>query len=340
MAKNIAAIAVLAGLAGIAWWTLREEDASQEESTSVPSFPIIATDRVDKLEINRYRGSGSTLREERIVLEKDGDLWHMASPVAYKAHQQLVALMLEALENIRVIDAITEDEKKHHVLEVDREFGVDVTVSSGNTQLVRFIVGVTRESVTFIRFPDSNVVYRTTGAYRRRFNKTADDLRDKTVTKLDPNSVTRVKYMGPDGVLEMVKEGDGEEASFTPSNVKIKNFNQQRAKSNAHALTVLTTRGFADPSLGDDVTGLGDGATVVEFDAAKDGQKGTFTVRIGSEKKHMRQTYAKTSLSDQIFLLSTHVAKRFRVSPQSFSLSDEQAAHQAASHGHDHDHEH
>jgi len=108
--------------------------------------------------------------------------------------------------------------------------------------------------------------------------------------------------------------------------LELQNFNWRKAESNASSLTGLSTRDFVDAPVSDEVSGLGEGATRVEFDAAKDGVKGTYTIWIGKDVEKDRQTYVKGSISDQIFLVSTHLVTRFRTKPEDFARTDEQVA--------------
>jgi hypothetical protein len=325
MKKNTIAISILAVLAVLAWFLFRDTPNEEKQAAKKAIRPV-EIGRVDGLRIVRHEGSGRSLREESIVVKKERGDWRIIAPVKYPAHRELIDLMLEELKKLRVIDEISEDKKRHRVLEVDDEFGIRVTAYSGEEDLIDFIVGVSNKNMTFVRLPGSDVVYRTVGSYRNRFDKSADSLRDKTITKLDRDSVTRVRYVSEKGELEMEKKGGGKEAIFEPKGEKIENFDNQKAMGNANALTVLAAKGFADEPLSDEITGFGKGATKIEFDAKNNGEPGKFTVWIGNDDKKMRQTYVKTSLSDQVYLASTHIVDRFRVGPSDFAMTNEQIA--------------
>ncbi|MCP4678502.1 MAG: DUF4340 domain-containing protein [Deltaproteobacteria bacterium] len=323
MARNIIAALVLAILAIAAWLVFRETPA-QENKRPANVLKPIQIEGVDRLELLRREGSGSTLREVFAVLKKAGEQWRLTKPVDYPADNRVIDSMLEILGTLKVIDAITENTKKHHVLEVDDEFGIEVAAFEGDKALVRVIIGVSNKNITFVRIPGDSTVYRTVGMYRRTFDKSTKNLRDKTVTSFDEHSVKRIKYINEKGTLEMLKRGEDEEATFEPVGVKIQNFNARKAASNATALTHVLTRDFVDEPLGEEITGLGKGAKIVEIDAKKNGVSGIHTIWIGKAEKKRRQTYVKTSLSDQVFLVSTHVAARFNVGAEDFARTDEQ----------------
>jgi hypothetical protein len=252
---------------------------------------------------------------------------------------------------MRVVDVIAEKRERHHVLEVDDEMGIEVTVKGKGRELAHLIVGVTRQNMTMIRLPGSDAVYRATGSFRATFNKSAKNLRDKTVTRLDRGSVTRVRFINEKGELELVRKGEqapdregGDPIPvFEPVGVLIQNFDVRKAAGTAMSLTGLVTKDFVDEPVSEEISGLTAAAPRVEFDATLDGKPGTFTLWVGKDDKESRQTYVKTSLSEQVFLVSTHLVGRYLSSSDSFARTDQQVAEEekqraaAAAHAAEHE---
>jgi Domain of unknown function (DUF4340) len=341
MKKNLVAVCVLALLGFAAFAILNQgPDEQQERVQEIRATVLepVASDKVSRLEVLRHEGSGSTLREELMVFEKAADSWRLVTPVEYSANQVAVQAMLEVLSTLQVIDVISEKVEKHRILEVDEELGIKVKAFAGDELLVDFIIGVTRGKITFVKLPGGDAVYRTSGGYRLTFNKTARDFRDRTVTALDRGSVTRVKYFSRDGGFEMVKKGEGDKAVFEPIGAELNNFDTQRALKNAEALTVLTTRDYLDEPLGEEITGLGADAIKVEFDASKDGEPDTFTIRVGNTIKNEGLTYLETSISEQVFKISSHLVPIFTVKGEDLSRTDEQVVGEAESMKHAQEH--
>ena len=325
MRKIIIAVVVLAVLGAAVFFALREKPDVEREAVKKVLVPLPA-DRVSRIEIKRHEPSQDPVDDELITLERKGDAWGMTRPVVYGVNATSVTKMVEALGALKTIDVISENEAKHAVLEVDDALGIEVKAFDGATQLADFIVGVSRGDMTMVRLPGSDKVYRVQGAIRATFNKSVKNLRDHAVTQLDRGSVTRVKITTPDGGFEMARKEAGEAVKFEPVDGPIKNFDWRRADGLANALTGLSTRDFVDQPIADDASGLGAGALRIEFDAAKDGAKGTFTVWIGKELEKERQTYVKTSLTDQVFLISSHIIARFKIKAEDFARTDEQVA--------------
>ena len=148
MKKNIVALVVLAALGLVAFFIFREPPADVDKEKEAPPIGPVSPDKIDKLEIIRHEGTGATLREENIVLEKAGGDWRMIKPVEYAVNSTSVQRMVDALAEIRIIDVISENKAKHHVLEVDDEMGIEVTASGGGAELAHFIVCVARQGMT------------------------------------------------------------------------------------------------------------------------------------------------------------------------------------------------
>jgi hypothetical protein len=324
MARIIIAVAVLVVLGLVAFLVFHDDTVEEERQQIVEILPAVDLDQLDRIEVNRHEGSGDSLREEAIVLAKTGDEWRMLEPVDYAINPRSIERMEEALGGLRVIDAIAENKKKHHVLEVDDELGVEVKAKAGDETLAHFIVGVTRHNMTYVRLPGSDTVYRIKGSHRPTFNKSVKNLRDKTVIKLDRDTVTKVAFVNEHGELKIERVGEGEEAAFQPVGVEIQNFNARKAKSIAGSLTGLSARLFVDEDPGPEITGLGPDAPKVVFEASKDGKPGTYTLWIGKEKEEDRQTHVKTSISDQIFLVSSHMIKRYQAKADDFARTDDE----------------
>ncbi len=335
MKKNIIALIVLAALGLVAFFIFREPPADVDKEKEAPLIGPVSPDKLERLEIIRHEGTGATLREEIIVLEKAGGEWRMIKPVEYAVNATSVQGMVDALAELRIIDVISENKARHHVLEVDDEMGIEVTASGGDGELAHFIVGVARQGMTMVRIPGSETVYRSNGSFRITFNKRADNLRDHTVTKLDRDSVTRMKFFSEHGELEMVREGEeireGETVAvpvFKPVGVEIQNFNSRAALGISRSLTGLSAKEFVDDKPGDDVTGLGEGATRVEFEARKDGKEGSYTIWLGNKDEKKRMVYVKSTELDQIFMVSMHLVSRYWAKVDDFARTDEQVAQQ------------
>ncbi|MDD5309717.1 MAG: DUF4340 domain-containing protein [Deltaproteobacteria bacterium] len=327
MNRNIVALAVLVVLALVAFLVFRKPVDGPQKPVDV--LRPVPADKLDGIRVVRTEGKGAQAKKEEIVLAKGKDGWRMAKPVPYAVTATSVEAMVKALAELKVVDAIAENKSRHQALQVDDEMGVEVTALQGTTELARFVVGMTTSDMTFVRLPGKDTVYRVTGSLRTAFNKSAGLLREKTIFDLDKDSVTKMAFTNAAGELAVERNGEGEQAAWTPVGAEIANFDSKKMDGIARSLAQLTTRDFQDAPLGPETTGLTEGAAKVVFDAAKAGQKGTFTLWIGNNLDKERETWVKTSISDQIFLASTSMIERFKAKGDEFARTDKQVAEEA-----------
>jgi hypothetical protein len=327
MNRNIVALAVLVVLALAAFLVFRKPVDGPQKPVDV--LRPVAAEKLDGIRIVRTEGKGADAKKEEIVLAKGKDGWSMAKPVPYAVTPTSVEAMVTALTGLKVVDAIAESKARHAALQVDDEAGVEVTALAGTTELARFVVGMTTSDMTFVRLPGKDTVYRVTGSLRAAFNKSAGLLREKAIFDLDRDSVTRMAFSNAAGELTVERKGEGEQATWAPVGAEIANFDAKKMEGLARTLAQLTTRDFQDAPLGTETTGLGEGAAKVVFDAAKGGQKGSFTLWIGNGLDKERETWVKSSASGQIFLASTSMVERFKAKADDFARTDKQMAEDA-----------
>ncbi len=327
MARNTIAVVVLLALGAAAYFALRERPSTEraDAQTVIAKVPAAA---VDRIEIRRHGTSQEPIDDETIVLERRGGEWRMTKPVDYAVNVNAATKMVETLAGLAPIDVISDNPAKHAVLEVDDALGIGVKAWGGGKPLADLIVGVTSGDMTMVRLPGQNAVYRVQGAFRGDFNRPAKNLRDHAVMALDRGSVTWARFSTGGEVLEIAKAGEGKDARFAPVGAPIQNFDWRRAEGNASSLAVVMTRDFQDAPLPDDVTGLGDGATRVDFDATKGGVKGRYTLWIGKDLEKDHETYVKCSASNQLFLVAAHIAARFRTKAADYARTDAEVAEQ------------
>ncbi len=301
-----------------------EENAAASEARADDGIPgPINGERVNRLELTRY--ARDTKQRTKIVLVKDARGWRLNRPVDYPADADLVGKMLAALSDLEVTRVIPEQKDRLHSLGLDDRLGIEVAAFFGEEVRLDMIVGASVGGRTAARLPGKETVFELAGMHRPTFDRTARHLRERRVLRLDRGSVSRIKYRHGGKELTVVREGEGETATYAPVGVKIKNFDQRLAAKHARGLTALTTRDFVDEPIPDDRTGLGAGALHIELDATNQGVKGTYRVEIGNDTPH-RTTYLRTSQSDQIFLVPTYKVAYYRIGADDFARSDKEVA--------------
>ncbi|MDJ0761645.1 MAG: DUF4340 domain-containing protein [Myxococcota bacterium] len=322
MVKNLVALAVLAILGVIVFAVFRGGPAEDAQPASAAA-PLISNSDFDTIQILRKAKGDGEKKTEKIVLKKQEDTWRLVEPVAYKIVDGTVRRMVDALSDFSIVDVISEDKARHETFQVDPDQGIDVTVRNGEQTLGRFIVGKSKNGMTFVKRPDGDPVYRVRGYHRSTFDKSAKDLRNKIIFKAEVDAIKKVTFKTGKDAVAFAFEGEGADRSLAPVDVAIKNFDEKKAMGVIRSVASVMARDFVDAPLPPESTGLDETAdrAIVAFTGAGDGEEIT-TLVFGNDIEADKQTYVKTSASDQVFLVSTSKIARLKVKADDFARTD------------------
>ncbi|SLM32127.1 hypothetical protein MTBBW1_60027 [Desulfamplus magnetovallimortis] len=180
---------------------------------------------------------------KEIILEKDGqtipiakkdESWKVTEK-DYPADEKVVSKMLDIIKEIKVSALISEQGENLNRYELDQEHRISVTVKSSVETLRKFDIGKAAPSFrhTFIRLDGNNSVYHASKSFRRDFEKTVDDIRDKTVLSFNKDKITEVVLSKDDTVMELVLSSDkSAEASEDKSSEESKTDSENEATVN------------------------------------------------------------------------------------------------------------
>ncbi len=305
-----------------------------------PLRPVPAPEAVDRIQMVRNQWGQGEYRMETITLEKGPGEWRLTSPVDYPANTALVNELVAALGEMRLAPVTARMTDPLRALQLDDRLGVDVTVYSHERETAHLIVGLSRDKGTYIRPADGSEIYRTPGRYRKVFDRASDQWRRRRITALDEGSVTRVEYLGGGRRFSLIRRG--RDAPFAPEGMAIENFDADRARLKAEALTALSARGFWDRPLGDQAL-AGEAPRRVIVEAARGGVPVTVELTFGGRDAASGLHYLTTSASPQVFLVSPHLGALFEAAPEDFRRTDAQVERQrlwnekAAAHAREHE---
>ncbi len=323
MGKNLIAVIILVILVVFALLVFRDKP-SQEKELAKAAITAVPAGELDTIHMVRREKKDEKKVVEKITLKKKAGSWRMTAPVDYAVVESMVTRMADALADIKVVDIISKNKDNHDSFQVGEEAGIEVKASAGEKELAHFVVGKSKGGMTFVRKMGEDAVYRIQGYHRGTFDRSTKTLRDKTVLKRDVGSVKKVTFTNEKGGLVLEKSGEGEDAKLGPAGAEIKNFDQSKADGMVQALVSLTTREFVDEQLQGGETGLTESAASAVVEVEGSGKTDAVTVWLGKEIEKTKKTYVKTSESNQVFLVSSSTANRFKVGPDDFSRTDKQ----------------
>ena len=332
---------VLLVLITVAILMLRESKFAPSEAKTPMLEPI--TDKcLDRIEIKH----NTCARQEDcfVTLEKQDSKWHLKRPISYPANEKMVETMREALAGMKTSSPVSNSKDRLENFELQQGRGIDVRVFCGDKALSALTIGRAKLEITYVKKQGSDAVFQTDNYMRSVFNKTAKMLRDTNIYNFERPQITRVKYTNQGKELTLLNKSSPGALIFEPLGEKIKNYNSQHALISIGVLAKLNARGFVDEPVDVSVSGLDEKAARVEFDVSENGGTKTIVLLIGNENEKMRQTYVRSSSSDQVFLISSHFVNALTLDAEQLARTDAQVAEEeeyrrkAAEHAHQHHH--
>jgi hypothetical protein len=194
----LALLVVAAALGGFLYYDSKKEPADTNKQEKV--FADVQADKIDQITVKSASG-------DRTTVQKQGSGWQLAQPVAMAADEAEVsglASNLSSLEVQRVIDEQASDFKQYGLDPAH----VEVALKAGGKDHTLLLGAKTPTgSDMYARVPDKPRVFLVSSYLDATFNKSAFDLRDKTILKIDRDKVGRVEIAAGDRTVTLDKQG-------------------------------------------------------------------------------------------------------------------------------------
>jgi hypothetical protein len=191
-------LVVAAGLGGFLYYDAKREPSDQKKQEKV--FDGLQSDKIDRVTVKAVAG-------EKTTIEKQGSAWRITQPTpvaADEAELSGIASNLASLEVQRVIDDQASDMKQYG-LDPAR---IEVSFKAGGQERTLLLGQKTPTGADmYARLPDKPRVFLVPSYLESTFNKTAFDLRDKTILKIDRDKVDRVDVQAADRAVTFAKQG-------------------------------------------------------------------------------------------------------------------------------------
>jgi hypothetical protein len=255
-------IGVLAALVVVAYLVMQRPGESSSSGSSGAMLVDFDSASVDRIEIHSPNG--------REVIEREGGVWMVTSPVHYRAEDATVASTLSSGKRIELKGLVSSNPQKRGVFQVDST-GTNVLISGHGAQLAAFWIGKPSPSYTetYVRREGSDDVYLAAGMFSSSFSRRPNEWRDKTIFKTDQDAIAGVTLRYGDTTVALVRQDSvwkiGEEVAGTEA---VKSF--VGALANLQADDFVDTALAAMPPLTVQIE-LGD--TQIRFYRMSDGEK-------------------------------------------------------------------
>lgn len=143
---------------------------------------------IDNLEIINPKG-------ERIVLEKQNEVWSITKPVVYKASPEAMEQVLEGFKTAMIDGVVTSDPNEKARFGVEDSTAVRLKASAGGKTVLDILIGRSAPDIshTYIRKYGTNDIGLWRGIFARLISRDVDEWRDKTIFSFNDGDITSVK---------------------------------------------------------------------------------------------------------------------------------------------------
>ena len=192
-----------AALAAYLYFYDRYQKSSEEVAGDATRIAIVDRDKINSISIRNPEG--------KIELRKHDDAqWYMEEPVKDRADSTVVAQLFTGIETFRSENSIPLDKGKEQL----KEYGISDSNTkarfTGSDKPVEIIFGkdTAVKGKIYVYVDGSDKVYAAGNELKNQITKKGDDFRDRKLTDLTPQKVTKLQIKSTAGELELAKKNN------------------------------------------------------------------------------------------------------------------------------------
>lgn len=251
--------------------------------------------------------------QDPVTIRLANGYWRIESPIAFPASAQAIGSIVAVLAEIETLRTESDRPAPKHRLDPASAITVQAWTEKGARQ--PFSIGASVGEETYVQRNGDDTVYAVRGRCRRFFALSLKELRDNNITKLDIDAIERVTYVRSEHEFVLVA-APGELGQFVEEAPSIPNFDRQRARKNVEVLANLYAKGFEDSTKDKSLSGLYSSNTP-RISIEMRGRDTPLEVFLGAQNdRHLM--YLRTSASQQVYLVSAHLASTLLPEPKHF----------------------
>ena len=164
----------------------------------LPELSEVTGKHISKLEI--------TTAGNAIIFNQKDNTWNI-EPKGYRADSTKIKNMLNVIEKLK-LTALVSESKNYIRYDLSNDKNIHVKAWQGQTLLREFDIGKTAPTFkhTFVKLPDDHNVYHARGDFRRNFDRSVDDFRDKTVLSYAQNTIQGIKLTHEEKTISLSRK--------------------------------------------------------------------------------------------------------------------------------------
>ncbi len=168
------------------------------------------------VQINRTDVQGVTIQngDSVIKIDADGDAWKMVTPITDAADTTVVDQLLDAIQNLRADDLITDLGKGAKKRQLLKDFGLiksRLRLKLEGNQLppeIQFGQDTAVQGRSYLRVGDEDAVYVVANDLKNIVSKSPEDFRDHRLTPFLTTLIDRAVFQVSGGEIELAKDQD------------------------------------------------------------------------------------------------------------------------------------
>ena len=171
----------------------------------LPDITKVSGKQISKLEVGKA--------DKILVLNKKDNTWHIGDK-GYPADSAKIKKMLDVIEEL-TLTALVSESKNYVRYDLTHDKKIAVKAWQGKTLSREFDIGKTATTYqhTFVRLASDPNVYHARGNFRREFDQTVNELRDKTVLSVMQKDIREITLIHDKKTMTLsqkqVSEQDG-----------------------------------------------------------------------------------------------------------------------------------
>lgn len=199
---------IFAALVGI--YLLSKLFGGNKDRSFDPVIIAMDTSAIEKIVV-RPANNASEFR-----LEKENGAWRLvAGDKTYGATRASVNSLLATLVEVKAERIVSKNPEKQAEYGVDQVAGTELELHSSKGIEEHIVVGrfsfnqATRSGISYLKDKDNDAVYAVDGFLSMSLTQGSDNYRDKTVTELNTNDVTRITLRESNNELQYMRSDKG-----------------------------------------------------------------------------------------------------------------------------------
>jgi Domain of unknown function (DUF4340) len=157
---------------------------------------LLKVDTARITEIKLYPVSNNQRKE--VGLLKEGNRWRtVQDQKAARSNLYAVNDLLQTMAGLKCERIVSRKKEKWNAYNLGDTSGIQVQVFGGNDKLADMWIGKESGGQTYVRKADGDEIYTVKGLVQATFNKTFDDLRDKSFLRIDKDQANKIVFNYP-----------------------------------------------------------------------------------------------------------------------------------------------